>query len=77
MSRNIGKPTGPRSTRHWIPTFWHVLKLRHNPAYLDGHVNLALAYFRADRYDEARRSAERALALDPQNEMAQKILAAI
>ena len=51
--------------------------VRHNPAYLDGHVNLALAYFRADRYDEARRSAERALALDPQNEMAQKILAAI
>ena len=44
-----------------------------NPEKGGNHYNLALAYLRSDRIDEARRSADRALELDPDDENTVKL----
>ena len=45
--------------------------------YLDAIVNLALAYFREEQYEDARKQAENALIIQPGNELAAQILGAI
>jgi tetratricopeptide (TPR) repeat protein len=41
------------------------------------HAKLALAYFRLERYSEAQRSAQQALAIDPNESLAQQIMLAL
>lgn len=48
-----------------------------DPAYVDAAVNLALAYFRDEQYENARIQAQKVLALDPENALALQILDAI
>jgi Tfp pilus assembly protein PilF len=48
-----------------------------DPAYLDGLVNLSLAHFRNDDMEQARVYSQKALALDPSNAPARRILAAL
>ena len=67
----LSRPCGPASTsRRSTSTLELIEANSENNAY---HYNLALAYLRADRIDEARQSADRALELSPHDGNTRKL----